>query len=224
MNVTQKRPNYAALGFVLTVDDAQEVLELSCPGEVYDLVRAGVLAALYLDGAVLFHPEELTAFDFLRRRDLTDPTVRIALRAQAVIRAYLAARPPLPDYDEAVLRQSPLLVAVKRRSVVCVQESALMAFHNGSDAVQLHQDVPITSVSLRSGMEQVGMLRMRGFVAEADRGSGAQRWTWWWRLPDSLVSDVLPEVGLVLHEGEGARSTGGHPHLTTSLTSRDSNG
>jgi hypothetical protein len=213
---------------VLTIDDAREVLDLDDIAQVADLVRAGALRALLTkdaDFGLMFHPDELAAYDAERQRGQAGvPEVSTAVRAQGIIRAYLAARPPLDGYNQAVLQQRPLRVAVKGRSVLGVQVAALLEFHNRSDAVQLQQAAPITSGSLTAALERIDAVRMRGFIAEADRGTSVQRWAWWWRLPDSLVEGTVPLPGVMVHEGERAKVTGGHPHLTTSLTSHDSDG
>lgn len=185
--------DYDQMGFRLTLADAATVLEMS-PEEVSDLVLCGELAALVLSEAgtgrarlarVRLHPDEVAAYDRRRRAGAVTADAHNVRRVRTLLREYLAARPPLDSYEAAILNGSPVRVATRRHGVVPpvnVSPEFVAAFSEGSGGF------PIPASVVVRGLEALGAVPVKGWIALADRGQpGKQRWKRWYRLPGALT-------------------------------------
>ncbi|HZA71296.1 MAG TPA: hypothetical protein VE476_00125 [Propionibacteriaceae bacterium] len=221
--------DYTGLGFVFATTDAADVLHRS-EAEVHDMARAGMLPFLArpdVPGGPLrmwFHPDEVTRVEVMLRESVqrggglaTDHRNR--LRVQAALRAYLTSVTPLPSYDEAVLRNAPLLSRTRQRDrVVNVRPEAVSAHHN------LTSTVPVTVSMIVGALEYFGAVRVRGVTALAEPGK--QRWGIWFRLPAGFMSGDDNEAAVIdgilggaYEPGERVRRRqGGPPHLAQPLS------
>lgn len=225
-------PDYTAMGFTLDVHAVRKQLRLPRVGEVYDLVRKGEVSALNTqdpgtrERELLFHPDEIT--DYIRRQATAAQVVeeRLINSAFEILNDYLMALDPVEDYDEAVQAGRPLLGAGREgESPVFVQTAAIREWFNSSDEVQMGARTSVVTAPLEVMLSQIGAIRARGILARADRGTKKQRWAYWWRLPERLFTDALPDPAPSgLRVGERVAQSGGHVHLAETLTSRSSDG
>jgi hypothetical protein len=194
------RPDYVALGFTVTAAQARAILGLDSLAEVYDHIRSGVLVSLYAfrDGrpTPMFHPDELADLEVRKREGRLVHAQRTSIRAQGVLREYLASHEPMIDYDEAVDSGYPVIAGAESGSAVYVQSAPIVAWFNA------HRDLAetgtVTVTSLDEMLTAIGAIRRRGFVAWADRGTGRQRWARWWRLPRSFLEMTAPDPARLL--------------------------
>lgn len=213
--------DYAALGFRLTLADAARVLELKSE-EVIDLLLCGELTALVTSGSesarstrVRLHPDEVAAYAQRRRAGLLTADTHNLRRVHTLLRDYLAARPPVDSYAEALSGGHPLR-GVPRRATdpdpVYVRPEALAEFHASRGG-----EFPVPASLVGRGLETLGAVRARGVTAKADQGSGKQRWAYWYRLPLALSRpfrehDLAPGLlGRTRDPEEEVRLAGGAP-------------
>lgn len=216
--------DYEALGFRLTLTDVAEVLEIT-RAEVLDHVRASELPVLWLpvlSGAypraeARFHPNAVGALAARLKQGSQTADARNRVRAQDLLRRYLAATPPTDDYDEALSRNLPLLASTRlRRAALHVRAEALAEFQ-ASEGVA----APMLRSSLAHALEGIGAVRMRGVVPASERG-GKQRWGTWWRVPESVMgadeqAAMVDAVCGVRDGEEVTRSGSGSWHLKKTL-------
>lgn len=225
-------PDYATMGFTLDANAVRKQLRLSRVGEVYDLVRSGELSALNTldpgtrERELLFHPAEIAAYVERWAANQTVIGERLTAKAYDVLNEYLMAFDPVEDYDEALASGRPLLGAHREGDpAVFVRVKAIRDWFNHSDAVQMGVTTSIISDTLERMLATIGAVRARGILAQADRGTKKQRWAYWWRLPDKLFTDELPDPAPTdRRDGEAMARSGGVTHLAQTLTSRSTSG
>ena len=210
------RPDYAALGFTVSAADAVEVLGLTSIHELYDHLRIGVLIALYdfRDGHTTptFHPAELADLKARIVEEKLTVEQRIAIKTQSILRQYLEANEAVGDYDEAIETGVPVLAGALDGGVdTYIRAETVTDWFN--ERRDLSQQATITKSSVTNMLERIGAAQRRGFVPLAERGTGAQRWTRWWRLPRSFVEGTAPEFSRFRR---GEKIT--HRHGLTTLT------
>ncbi len=212
------------MGFALTAGDVAEVLSCTT-AQTLDLLRSGDISALITSSAgpmtplmFLFHPDEARHARFRKVHDLVtaDETVRGVV--QQVIREYLAAMPPVDDYDVALATDSPLWGSSKNGRTLNIRTHAVVAYRQRTDG-----RVPVTSSGVDAALERIGALRVRGLTPAATPG-GKQRWGMWWRIPpslldgeneDTLATDLL--CGVREPDEEVRRRAGAHVMLSDPL-------
>ena len=192
--------DFAQLGFTLTTEDARRALRLGTQGEVHELVRTRVLAALYCADPetgrelLLFHPDNVRYCAGVLTDRAEDFAVRQVRHAVEVLREYLAAVPAVDDADDAVRTSAPLRCAVRgRATAACVHPKTVRTWHNARDVVTLNEAAPVTTAAVTAALQRVGAVRTRGVIAVADSGSGRQRWSTWWRVPADVFSGGVPD-------------------------------
>ena len=203
--------DYFGLGFALTVPDVADMLNKPEP-EIYDLVRAGMLPFLSKPDApggtprMWFHPDEVSRLEVSLRKSVREGggmavDHRNRLRVQAALRAYLASVPPESSYDQAMVRNAPLLSKTRQHvRVVNIRAEAVAAFGSTLD------NVPVTISMVASALEFFGAIRVRGVTALAEPGK--QRWGVWFRLPpgfEAADGDAEVVAGLMGAREDGER-------------------
>jgi hypothetical protein len=201
-------PDYAALGFTLTVNDAAELLSLT-RAETLDLIRARDLPSLLLSSPTpmspatfLLHVDEVRALaGRMESQELTSDE-RIRSLTQARLRDYLAACPPVDDYDEAIECGHPLWGRVLGgRRTLNVRADAIRDFFARIDPL-----MSMTESSIAMTLERLGGVKVRGVVPWATVG-GKQRWATMYRIPQSLLDGDSEDV-LVRDVTAGQREPG----------------
>ena len=181
-------PDYAALGFTVTVDDAAEVLKLT-RAETLDLIRARDLPSLLLSAPTpaapagfRIHVDELRALaERLASRELTVDE-RIRTLTQARLREYLAANPPVESYDEAAEYGMPLWGRTSGgRRTLNVFASAIRAYVETLDPL-----ATLTESAIAMTLTRLGGVKVRGVIPWSTPG-GRQRWAAMYRVPQSLL-------------------------------------
>lgn len=202
--------DYQALGFALTTSDVADMLEKT-EAEVHDLTRAGVLPYLAQADTVMgtqrmwFHPDEVARVEVQLRSSVAANSLatdhRNRLRVQAALRAYLAAVPAETRYDEAMLRNAPLVGRTRQRArMIHVRPEAVAAFGTTLD------NVPVTISMTTAALEYVGAIRVRGVTALGEPGK--QRWGIWFRLPPGFAPGETTEADVIEGTMSGAREEG----------------
>lgn len=196
------RPDYAQLGFTVDVQAARKLLRKRSLAEVYDLVRTGLLIALHAPDPetgrreLLFHQDEILTF--LAASDMRQRTVdeRLVIEAFDVLNEYLTTVDPMEDYEDAVTRNAPLHGASKSKSgeVLLIRPDMVTAWHNGRDEVLMSQRAPVAVSSVETALMRTSAVKVRGVIALADSGTRKQRWAMWWRVPQELFTDAVPDV------------------------------
>lgn len=220
--------DYAALGFRLTAVDAAVTLQMTV-AEVNDLLRSGDLAFLTMrEQGVMpqltarMHADEVADFARRARHNLLTSDVSLSQRVQAALREYLREVPPAEDYDEALVRDTPLLASTKRGDALHVRSASVAAFHNTRHPEQ----AVLTDSATMGTLARIGALRVRGVIPAADKG-GKQRWGIWWRVPLSLLDGdntsaaVADVVDGVREPGERMRVVGKQGVFLDSLLGED---
>lgn len=208
------RPDYSAFGFSVSSTQAKEILGLSSRDEIYDLIRAGTIVALsdFREGRTepTYIPDELTSYAERARLGLINAFEANTIRAQGILRAYLESHSPLVDFEEADDNEYPVLVGTPRGQApaVYIRSDYVVDWHNnhnrgpdGFDSASMSKTV------FESALKQIGALPRRGFIPLGDKKSGRQRWTMWWRIPQSFI-DGTPPVLSRLREGDEIRNYG----------------
>jgi len=213
-------PDYAALGFTATVDDAAEMLSLT-RAELLDLIRARDLPSLLLPSptpiapaAFRVHVDELRALaDRLANRELSVDE-RIRALTQTRLREYLTACPPVEDYDEAVECGLALWGRTSGgRRTLNVSPSAVRAY-----VELLDPETTLTDSAIAMTLERLGGVKVRGVIPWSTPG-GKQRWGTLWRIPQSLLrgdseDDLVRDVTANQREpGEEVRRRAGSATL-----------
>lgn len=181
-------PDYAAMGFTVTVDDAAELLKLT-RAEVLDLIRARDLPSMLLaaptpaaPAAFRIHVDELRALaERVANRELTVDE-RIRALTQTHLREYLAACPPVEDYDEAAECGLPLWGRTSGgKRTLNVFASAVRNY-----VEMLDPQTTLTESAIAMTLQRLGGVRVRGVIPWSTPG-GKQRWATMYRIPQSLL-------------------------------------
>ena len=196
----QNRP----VGYPLSITDAS-VLAKTTPDKIRDFVRAGLVPCLlFRDGS---HTEWFNAEDV---RELAETLLNISEGTMTerrvheigdAVREYLAAFPPLAEYDVAVSDGMPVLARSHSGALyahVQAKQVARFAENNLPDKPSAWLET-----SVEHALKAMGAVRMRGVRPVT---GGPQRWHYWWRLPLSMWS-ASPEL-VTLIEGLSAREPG----------------
>lgn len=233
---TPVAPRYDWMGFVFTDMDAQRILGLLRLADVHDLVRAGELAALTIreNGKMVlrFLPDEITHYKTrvtMEQRNLNDRQTR---RALGVVRDYLRRNPPVDAFEDAVERGLPVRATAKSdRVTVNVRAETIAVVHNARDEVVLGTEASVTTLAVERALQRMGAVKVKGFIALADKGyqegRPKQRWERWWRLPRDLgldgekVPDVPELPPLVRDADEPVVRRGNVVAIDTPLMQRD---
>lgn len=213
--------DYTALGFTLTVEDAARTLD-STPGQVYDLIRANLLAYLAMPDpksqvgkrTIRLHPEEVAAHA-KRAIDpvgLTSPQRNI-LRVEDLLRRYLLEIEPDYDYDDAIERCAPLWAGTRNGRGLYISVRSMIAFNERVGGP------PVSVTTVEDALEQLRALRKRGIVPLGDKG-GKQRWGTWWRVPISFAPDA-DEHDVTTDILDGVRQPGERLHRSRELPRDD---
>lgn len=181
-------PDYAELGFTVTVDDAAELLKLT-RAETIDLIRARDLPSLLLPSPTpaspatfLVHVDEVRALAARLERRRLNTDERLRALTQSRLREYLLARPPMEDYDDAIQHGHPVWGrALGGRRTLNVRADAVREFFAEADPLSA-----LTESSIAMTLERLGGVKVRGVVPWSDRG-GKQRWATMYRIPQSLL-------------------------------------
>jgi hypothetical protein len=194
----QNRP----VGYPLSITDAA-VLAKVAPVKIRQFVHAGLLPCLlYRDGAHTewFNAEDIREFTQTLRgvQDAGMVERRIHEIGDALLE-YLAANPPLAEYDVALAERMPVLARARSGRIHAhVQPDALARW------AELHSARRWPAATLEPAvtatLEKLGAVRLRGLTPLT---GGGQRWHYWWRLPTSYWS-VSPDLESVI-EGITAR-------------------
>lgn len=201
-------PDYAALGFTVTVDDAAELLKLT-RAETLDLIRARDLPSLLLPSPTpaspatfLVHTDEVRALAARMARRALNSDERLRALTQSRLREYLRARPPMEDYDEAVESGHPVWGrALGGKRTLNVQADAIRRFFEEKDPLSA-----LTESAIAMTLERLGGVRVRGIVPWSSRG-GKQRWATMYRIPQSLLDGDSEDL-LVRDVTAGQRESG----------------
>lgn len=181
-------PDYAAMGFTVTVDDAAEVLSLT-RAEVLDLIRARDLPSLLLPAPTpiapagfRIHVDELRALaERIQNRELTVDE-RIRALTQSRLREYLVACPPVDDYDEAAEFGVALWGRTSGgRRTLNVFASAVRSYVESIDP-----QTTLTESAIAMTLQRLGGVKVRGVIPWSTPG-GKQRWSAMYRIPQSLL-------------------------------------
>lgn len=176
------------MGFALTVDDAAGMLSLT-RAEVLDLIRARDLPSLLLAAPTplapaafrLHHDEVRRLAERMANRELTVDE-RIRALTQTRLREYLAANPPVQDYDEAVEYDAPLWArSAGGKRTLNVFASSVRKYVESLDPM-----TTLTESSIAMTLERMGGVKVRGVVPFSAPG-GKQRWGAMYRIPQSLL-------------------------------------
>lgn len=213
------RPDYAALGFTVSATEAVEILGLASIHELYDHMRPGLLLALYdfRDGRTTptYHPDELADLKARIIEERLTAEQRIAIKTQSILRQYLEDNPATGDYDEALETGAPVLAGALDGGVdTYVRAETVIDWFNENRDVSAQ--AAITRTSVTTTLDMIGAAQRRGFVPLAERGTGTQRWTRWWRLPRSFVDGTAPEFSR-FRRGEKISHRNGLTTLTPPL-------
>jgi hypothetical protein len=181
-------PDYAALGFTYTVDDAAEVLNLT-RAETLDLVRARDLPSLLMSASTpthpatfLIHADEVRALAYRREHSLLSSDERLRAVTQVRLREYLKAMPPVEDYDEAIEFGYPLWGRTSGgKRTLNVRPDAVQTYLLGQDPL-----CGATTSAVIMTLERLGAVKVRGVVPWTTQG-GKQRWGTMYRIPQSLL-------------------------------------
>lgn len=186
--------DYSAMGFRLTLRDAATVLGLSLE-ELTDMVLAGQLTALLTADTgggqsraarVRLHPDEVQAYAHRRRTGELSADAHNASRVHKVLREYLEARPPVDSYEKGLLDGCAVRAAGRGAlTPVHVLPEFVEAFH-----AQRGGEFPIPASVIVRGLESLGAVAVKGWIALADRSGpnkGRQRWKTWYRLPHVMT-------------------------------------
>lgn len=204
------------MGFTVTVDDAAEALSLT-RAEVLDLIRARDLQSMLLaaptpasPAAFRIHVDELRALaERIENREISVDE-RIRALTQTRLREYLAARPPVDDYDEAAECGTALWGrSVGGKRTLNVFASAVRGY-----VEMLDPHTTLTESAIAMTLQRLGGVRVRGVVPWSAPG-GKQRWATMYRIPRSLLrpedeTAVAADVTLSQREpGEEVRRPAG---------------
>jgi hypothetical protein len=200
--------DYGALGFTASVDDVASLLALT-RAEAIDLIRARDLPSLLLSAPTpsspagfRVHVDEVRAL--AERRSLGTLTVDERVRAvtQARLRDYLAARPPVEDYDEAIESGHALWGrALGGRRTLNIQADAVVRFFE-----EIDPRIALTESSIAMTLERIGGVKVRGVIPWSTPG-GKQRWATMYRVPQSLLDGGSEDL-LVRDVTAGQREPG----------------
>lgn len=182
----------AAGAFTLTAGRAARTLNMTRT-ELLDLTRSGCAFALLVppslttDRPPLRYAPGLLADIRDRLESRTDELRAAEIRVVAVaLRAYLAERPPLEVYDQAVKEGRPVLGRNNSGHILAhVQWDVLVSW--------VQRAAPLAGPAAHAAMpshaalalERLGCIQVRGVRAVGD---GRQRWHTWWRVPRSMWS------------------------------------
>lgn len=181
-------PDYAAMGFTATVDDAAEMLSLT-RAETLDLIRARDLPSMLMaapaptmPAAFRVHIDEVRALaERMKKRELTVDE-RIRVLTQARLRDYLTANPPVESYDEAAEFGMPLWGRTSGgRRTLNVFASAIRSY-----VETLDPQTTLTESAIAMTLTRVGGVKVRGVIPWSTPG-GKQRWAAMYRVPQSLL-------------------------------------
>jgi len=197
----QNRP----VGYPLSITDAALLAKVK-PEKIREFVHAGLLPCLvFRDGS---HTEWFNADDIRDFVDLLAGIKDASMEERRVhevgeaLRAYLAALPPLAEYDVAAAEGTPVLARARSGRIHAhVQPAAVARWAE----VNLGQRFPAATLetSVAATLKSLGAVRMRGLTPIT---GGPQRWHYWWRLPLTFWS-ASPELSTLL-EGLTAREPG----------------
>lgn len=195
------RPDYAQMGFTMDVQAARKFLRKRSLAEVYDLVRTGQLVALHAPDPetgrreLLFHQDEILAFLAASETHRRTVDESLVIKAFDVLNEYLTTVDPMEDYEDAVAHNTPLHGVMKKSGeALLIRSDMVTAWHNGRDEVLMGQRGPVASSAIETALMRTSAVKVRGVIALADKGTKTQRWTTWWRVPNELFSDALPDV------------------------------
>lgn len=191
--------------YTLSATDAV-MLSGASVDKIRNYVSAGLLDCLLSrrpGGTEWFAPADVEEFaKSLRGLAKASMDARRVSEIGDALRAYLTARPPLADYDDALAANAPVLA--KTRSGVLhahVQPDVLAAW---ADTHCPDQPSAWIVGPVRAGLKLLGAVQVRGI---SGLGGGGQRWHVWWRLPLTIWA-ASPELSALPHSVGGARETG----------------
>ena len=192
-------------GYTLTATETADLAEVTLP-RLRSLVAGGLIPCLLWHtegGDEWFHPEDVrTLQGLLSAKAEAAKSERRVMDTSEAIQRYLAERPPVGDYDQAIERGFP---------VIARSRSGRLHAHVQADTVAKwveanHPELPTATIetTLAPTLAELGAPRIRGL---SSLYGGGQRWHWWHRLPLHMWS-ASPELASMLHSMAGAREDG----------------
>lgn len=207
--------HHEARSFPLSITDAVTLTELT-PAQLRTYVGAGLLPCLIeKHGANVewFNPEDLAELrSLVEGKADAAREERRAIDAAEGLRLYLAAQPPLADYDRAIETHSPVLARSRSGKLHAHVQSGPVA----EWLARHHPEYPTATIetTLMQSLVSLGASRVRGITPAV---GGPQRWHNWYRLPLHVwaaspdLETLIMSMGTAREDGEVVTRRGGQP-------------
>lgn len=206
--------------YPLSLEEAAKLADVT-PAQLRDLVRCGRVPCLLLTNGEWFNHDDITEHREIMAKSSASMHERRALDLGDALRAYLTERPPLVDYDEAIIADAPVLARALDGTVFAhVQPGSVVAFAQSKGRWVNVQ----AAEAVRQALTAMGSVKVRGIRPLT---GGKQRWNFWFRVPLGIWSmnpehaSLLADIGGTRHGEQVKRTAAVGVHLTSPMQSVD---